>query len=132
MTERAYTTESLTSQDGQQNAIRVTWAGLRNADTGAPYAAPSWTVRDVQTYGTFGASGKVAMQGSNAGAPAPNFVAPADAQWGALHEADGDAGLAEMTTAAFCRLLETPLLMRPKVTVGDTDTDLTVVMLVRP
>lgn len=125
------TTETFKSPLGVADTIRITWAGMAKDDTGEPFAAPSWMKRDVQVVGVLGVGGKVLMQGSNFGTPPlqPGWPS-ADAQYGTIHDTDGDA--AEFAAAGFARLLEAPIWTRPYISAGDVDTLFTVIMVVRP
>jgi len=111
----------------------VTWTGLLNGDTGAPYACPDKADKSIQVRGTFGASGNIRAEGTNdqayntgpngavAASPAPTYATLTDPTQTALN----------LTAAGIKEILENPNAVRPNVTAGDGTTNLTAVMVVR-
>ena len=104
---------------GDDTVLIVTWANMANGDTAIGFPAAQWSDRTVQVAGTFGASGNVAIQGSNNGG----------ASYAVLQD---DYGVALNVTAASIRKATAPVqLIAPAVTAGDGTTNITVSMVVR-
>jgi hypothetical protein len=103
---------------GAGRALLVTWGPMANGDVGAQTDAWDYADRSYQIEGTFGASGAVAMEGSNDGA---NWHTLTDPQGNSL--TFGSAGLKEVT--------EVTQFIRPHVTNGDGTTALTVTAFLR-
>jgi hypothetical protein len=119
--------------DGLLTVIVVTWLGLKNGDTGAPYALPGWADRNVQADGTFGTGGHLKLEGSNFGRPAGGNKPPVypDANAGEYAPLTGSDGLEiDFTAQGIKELSAIPLFVRP-VASGDETTDLLCKMLVR-
>lgn len=105
-----------------EGVVLITWAGLRNNDTGAWVRAARFADKTVQVIVTVGGTGdEITMQGS-----------PDDGTTvGALHDAQGallETELVGVTLSDPEVIAENPYLIRPSVTGGDGDTDLTVVL----
>jgi len=96
------------------------WANLTLNDDGAILELPYLADKTVQVYGTFGASGKVVIQGSNK---------ISDYVWTTLSNPQGDP--LDFTTSKIQQILENPFVIRPIVTDGDGTTDLEVIILCR-
>lgn len=97
----------------------VQWAAMANGDDGAPFAAAQWADRSIQVTGTFGTGGNLRWEGSNDGGA--NWVVLTDPQGLAL----------DITSAKLKTVTEITALVRPRVTVGDGTTSLTVTLLAR-
>src|SRR5512138_645561 len=91
---------------------------LANGDDGAPWMSADFSDKTVQVTGTFGASGKVIIEGSN------KPLASEDADFATLNDPQGN--VLEITAAKVEAILENPMYIRPHVTVGDGTTALTV------
>lgn len=104
----------------------VTWEGLLQSsdDVGAAFEMPGWADRSVQLDGTLGTGGELTLQGSNH--PEPS----ADTHWGDLTDAKGDPLVLD-NIGELRSITELPRWIRPVVTAGDGDTDLTVRLLAR-
>ena len=100
------------------------WTGLTKTtdDDGEPLSLPHYADRSVQVKGTFGTGGTVIIEGSND----RKSDSPTYSQ---LHDPQGNA--LSFTAAGIEQILEGCYLIRPRVTAGDGDTDLTVTILVR-
>ena len=99
------------------HAVRfASWSGLLNGDSGAAFGEPSRSDRSVQVGGDFGTGGTVAIEGRND--PAMD--------WEILHDLQGN--LLEIAEAAVFQVAEITAEIRPNVTAGDGDTDLTVIV----
>lgn len=103
---------------GDRRIVRITWADMKNGDTGSPVTLTNWADRTVQVTGTFGSGGSVTVKGSN---DATNFVAMTDPQGSAL----------TFSSAGMKLCTEVPLTWRPEVTAGDETTALTITAVVR-
>lgn len=104
--------------EGDDSAVLITWSGLQQGDEGEPVQRVKYADRSAQVFGTFGAGGSVAIEGSNAGD-----------QYATLNRMQGVA--ASFTSAGVAQILENTTHIRPKVTGGDGTTDLTVALLIR-
>lgn len=100
------------------SAVRITWTGLLNGDSGEAVTFGVYTDRSVQVVGTFGAGGSVTMQGSNDNT---NFVALSDARGNAL----------AINSARIEQIEDLSYSIKPVVTAGDGTTSLTVVLFAR-
>lgn len=96
----------------------VTWSGLLNGDTGAPFEGGDWVDRCVQVFGTFGTGGTLTVQGSNNGS-----------NWNTLKDSFGTA--IQLTSAGVVQVMEVTRYIRPSITAGDGSTNLTVSMYTR-
>ena len=96
--------------------LRVTWAGMRNGDSGAGVAGLCEC--SVQVSGDFGLDGEVAIQGSN----------DSGVTFSALHNPQGfGLNIAEAGIHAVAEFVE---LIRPAVS-GDDTTSLTVTLIAK-
>ena len=93
---------------------------LANGDSGAPIMMPGSADRSYQVTGTFGAGGSVQMEGSN------DVVAlgAVPTNWFLLSTPQGTTSA--RTTAGIIQIEEATLWVRPRVTVGDGTTSLSV------
>ena len=103
---------------GNSNFMRITWSNMQNGDSGEPFVIASYADRSVQVVGTFGASGSVAIRGSNDGV---NYNSLTDPQ-------GNDIAFNSSKIEAVTELVQS---IRPEVVSGDGSTSVTVVMLVR-
>lgn len=98
----------------------IKWSGLLNTDYGTPYVLGGWRpYKTVQVFGTFGASGKVVIQGTNETGTPTN--------WFTLTNQAG--AVLEITAAGGKVVADNTYAIRPIVTVGDGTTLLTVILL---
>lgn len=81
--------------------------------------APDWPFKEVQVFGTFGAGGNVAIEGSLDGGTT----------WAVLNDIDGTA--LNVTSPSLVRVRETVARIRARVTAGDGTTSLTVVIAMK-
>lgn len=98
--------------------VLVTWTGLLNGDSGAPYEAPVYADRAMQVTGTFSTGGTLLMEGTIDGT---NYATLTDPQGDAL----------SFTSARIEQVMELATKMRPRVSAGDGSTSLAVSMLIR-
>lgn len=98
---------------------KTTWANLSNGDDGSPQDAAGLSDRSIQVKGTFGSGGQVDIEGSNDGGTT----------WHILNDPQGNA--LSITAAKVEAVLEYVDQIRPNVSAGDTNTDLTVVLVGR-
>ncbi len=115
-------TQLITPMDGPIEIWQ--WTGLtkRTLDTGDPLNLPHFADRSVQVKGTFGTGGTVIIEGSNdRETDTPTYAPLVDPQGNAI----------SFTAAGIEQILESTYLIRPRVTAGDSTTDLTVTILVR-
>lgn len=103
----------------------IVWTPLANGDTGDPLAASGSPDRSLQVFGTFGAGGSVAVEGSNEAAK----PAVGAASWVPLHDPQGVAIV--FTAAGIKEVLEVTGWVRVRVTAGDGTTALTAAMVIR-
>lgn len=98
--------------------VQATWAGLlqSSTDVGGAASIARWPDRTVTAYGTFGAGGAAALEGSEDGVT-----------WGALTDPNGTA-ISLATATPMAVIGPNPTYIRPKVTAGDGTTALTVVV----
>ena len=96
--------------------ITITWANLANGDDGGPFEGAQYADRSVQVTGTFGSGGTVLIEGSNDGT---NYSTLTDAQGNAL----------SIQAAKIEMIAELVRYIRPRVSAGDGDTDITVTLL---
>lgn len=118
MAERAYTVTNIPGYG--EAAWIVSWSGLLNGDTGAPYEMPSAADRSVEFSGTFGAGGSISLKGSNLTAGGTGSHTLTDPQANAITK----------TSAALEQVQEITRYMWPHVTAGDGTTNLVATMLV--
>ena len=93
--------------------VLYTWANLANGDSGLPVQGPGWADRTFQLTGTFGSGGTCVIEGSNDGV-----------NYAVLDDPFGNP--MSFTTAVLKQLIEIPLWVRPRVSVGDGTTSLTI------
>jgi len=106
---------------------KVSWTGLTKAtnDVGQWYqlesTGPRFNDKTVHVYGTFGTGGNLKMQGSNLDTPtdATNFQI--------LDSANADM---EFTAVAGKVAMQNPQFIRPAITAGDANTNLTCEMVI--
>lgn len=101
-----------------ENIIQLDWIGpLANAESGLAGEAERWPTKSVQAVGTFGVGGSVAIEGSND-----------NVNWAALRDSTGT--VIALTAATIIRdILENTRFIRPRVTAGDGNTALRVIVL---
>jgi hypothetical protein len=104
--------------NGNMNGSLIVWSGLLNGDDGSAVEGVDFADKTVAVTGDFGATGSVTLQGSNDGA-----------NWFALTDPQGNA--ITKTAAGLEVIAEGPRYVRPAVTAGDGDTDLTVTVWAR-
>lgn len=102
------------------NACRITWANMKGGDVGEPATHALYQDRSVQVTGTFQGAA-VAMQGTNHKPEDDLFVALTDMRGNDLNILSPKLEQIEDCTYA----------LRPVVSGGDADTDLTVVIFAR-
>ena len=98
--------------------VVATWAGMQNGDDGQPIELANFADRSVQVVGTFGAGGKVRIEGSLNGT---DYAPLTDPQGNDL----------DITTAKIEAITEVARWIRPRVIAGDGTTSLTVTMLLK-
>ncbi len=99
----------------------IKWTGLLLNDDGSPYIlAGRFADKNVQVFGTFGAAGSLAVEGTN------EVTA---ANWPALNDQGGT--VIAITAAKVKQILENTLQIRPHVTAGDGTTSLTCLLIIR-
>jgi hypothetical protein len=96
------------------------WDNLALNDDGDVLESPKLADKTVQVYGTFGAGGKVILEGTC------NLTSPV---WAQMHDPQGN--LLDFTSSTIRQVLENPLKIRPRVTTGDGTTNLTMVIICR-
>lgn len=94
--------------------VKHTWPNLTNGDTGKPINSKTISDRSVQVTGTFGTGGQVDIEGSNDGGTT----------WSVLNDPQGNP--ITLTDNSIVAILEYVEQLRPNVSAGDVDTDLTV------
>jgi hypothetical protein len=102
-----------------RGVLKTTWAGLGDGDVGDGLSAPHLPDKTIQVIGTFGSGGSVTAQGSN----------DSGTTYHDLNDSRGEGNAATFTAADIRMLVENPELVRPNVTAGDQDTDLTVIII---
>ena len=96
--------------------VKATWSGLLNGDSGASISWAALSDKTVQLLGTFGAGGTVVIEGSNDGGT--TYATLSDEQGTAL----------SFTAAGLKLVLQNPEKIRPRVTAGDGNTNLTAII----
>lgn len=96
----------------------VIWENLGNGDEGSWEVLPNLADKTVHVFGAFGVGGTVVLKGTNEPGTPANEIQLVDPQGNDL----------SFTAAAIEVMLENPLKIRPEVTAGDGDTDLTVII----
>lgn len=118
MAERAATVS--VDNDG---VVKITWAGLRDNDTGAWVRAARYADKTVQVIVVDGGVGDaVTMEGSPDGGTTV----------GILHNAQGGDLVADLVGGKISDaeiLAENPESIRPRISAGDATTNLTVVVI---
>lgn len=100
-------------------SIIVSWSGLLNTDTGAPWTdSHAYADKSVEVSGTFSVGGEVTVEGLIN-----------DSSYSTLHDLNG-APLV-ITSAGVHYVAENPKDVRPRVSGGDGSTDLAVAILGR-
>ena len=102
----------------QHTCVVATWPNMQNGDDGQPIELANFADRSVQVTGTFGAGGKVRIEGSLDGA---SYAPLTDPQGNDL----------DLTTAKLEAVSEVVRWIRPRVIAGDGTTSLTVTMLLK-
>jgi hypothetical protein len=109
-----------------RGVYEVKWEGLANGDTGAPFEVDRGAVvlpdKTVHAKGTFGVGGTVVIEGGNDNL---SYVTMTD-----IH-----ANAASYQAESLDVLSENPAFLRPRVSAGDGDTDLDIIIMchgVRP
>ena len=100
---------------------RFTWAGLLNGDDGALVSIPGASDMTVQVFGTFGSGGTIIFEGSCDADPASNF----------FQMRDGGDNVISFGSADGEMVAPIAVFIRPRVTAGDGNTDLTMILLAR-
>lgn len=108
--------KSATYELRDDSVVVITWSGLGNGDTGAPATIGRYEGKTVQVTGTFGSGGNVDIEGSND-----------NSNWGTLTDESGNTSAFTDETPKFIQ--QSPLYMRPNVSAGDSNTDLTVTLV---
>ena len=104
----------------------ISWSGLANGDTGQPIPIAGHSDKTVHIYGTFGAGGTVALEGSND----PRVLSdPGNAVWTTMN--DAQALSLSATSERIDMVIENPRFIRPNASAGDGTTDLTVILCAR-
>lgn len=98
--------------------VVATWANMQNGDEGQAIELANFADRSVQVVGTFGAGGKVRIEGSNNGT---DYAPLTDPQGNDL----------DLTSAKIESVSEVVRWIRPRVIAGDGTTSLTVIMLLK-
>jgi hypothetical protein len=103
------------------HTIKFLYTPLANGDVGAPIGPnhSDFADRNVQVFGTFGAAGNLAVQGSN----------DSGTTYAVLNDPSDNA--LNLTAAKNEQILNVAELTRPSVTAGDGTTALTAVILCR-
>lgn len=97
---------------------RVSWANMKNADTGAPVSYPGYADKSIQVAGTFGSGGTMLAEGNNDGV---NYAGLTDPLGNTI----------SITTAVVKAITEAVINVRPNCSAGDGTTNLTVTMFFR-
>lgn len=100
---------------------RYTFAPMTQAalDVSTVLEAPDFAHKEVQVFGTFGAGGNVAIEGSLDGGTT----------WAVVNDVQGNA--LNVTSAKIEKIQETCARLRASVTAGDGTTSLTVVFVLK-
>lgn len=94
------------------------WAALLNGNDGQALDQAQYTDKSVQVSGTFGAGGNLRLQGSND-----------NINWNTLTDPQGAA--LDITAASIKFVAEATRYIRPLITAGDGNTNLTVTILLK-
>lgn len=95
------------------SAVVYTWAAMALTDVGLPIQGPGWADRAFQVEGTFGAGGRLEVEGSNDGV-----------HYRTLNDPFGN--VLSISSAGVYELTQVSLYIRPRVSAGDITTNLTV------
>jgi hypothetical protein len=112
----------------QHRVYLVQWTPLANGDFGTWFKpACLFSDRSVHLFGTFGAGGICALEGSNEATPTENSLANAIV----LQEPFGNAALGTpaMNATTLKQVGQIAYALRPHVTAGDGTTALTFILL---
>ncbi len=101
----------------------ITWADMANGDDGEPLMFAGHADKTMQVFGTFGSGGSVTFEGSNDARVATD---PNNAVWFTMN--DPQTLPLVKTAAGGDLIIENPRYMRPRVTAGDGDTSITVIL----
>lgn len=110
-----------------RDVMLVTWTGLTKAtdDAGEAVSIPALVNRSVQVLGTLGTGGSVRLEGSNKAVP--DTASATD--WAPLTDPQGND--LNMTALKIEGVTEPVLWIRPRITAGDGNTNMTVYLLAR-
>ncbi|MCL6456699.1 MAG: hypothetical protein K6T85_01710 [Gorillibacterium sp.] len=99
------------------------WSGLRNGDSGQWYLVTCAKYPDkcVQVIGTFGTGGTVVIEGSN---QYDNIT-----DYSTLSDSFGDSLV--FGASDIKQINQNPLAIRPRVTAGDSSTNVTILIAMR-
>ena len=114
-------TRSFASTQASGNVHRFIWTGLLNLDDGDPVSIPGAADMTVQVFGAFGAGGTIILEGSCEESPPSSY----------FQMRDGGDNLISFTLADGEMVGPIAAFIRPRVTAGDGDTDLTLILLAR-
>lgn len=101
-----------------QKACVASWTTMLNGDTGSALDQSQYTDKSVQVSGTFGAGGNARLLGSNDGV---NWCTLTDPQGAAL----------DITVASIKFVAEATRYIKPQITAGTGDTNLTITILLK-
>ncbi len=104
---------------GGVNLYTFTPLTQTGSDVTTALYGPDFPEKEVQVFGTFGAAGNVAIEGSLDGGTT----------WAVLNDIDGTS--LNVTAASIVKVRETLGRIRARVTAGDGTTSLTVVVAMR-
>jgi len=109
--------------NGDASVQKITWSNLANGDDGTPLTDfAAFADRSVQFVATaWGSGGTVILEGSNDGT---NYHTLTNLQGTSISKTSISGTLLEQITEAC-------FYTRPRVTAGDGDTDIDIVMMVR-
>ncbi len=107
-----------TMKDTGRGATLVSWEGLKQGDTGAPFSLPHQNDRSVHVKGTFGVGGTCIIEGSNELVPAT---------YATLNDPQGN--ILSITAEKIEVVLENVLGVRPRISAGDGTTVVDVYLL---
>src|SRR5262245_41323339 len=106
-------------------SLLIKWPGLLNGGDGTPVEVPCYGERNFGVYGTCGASCSCQPEGSNEDCRSPVYA-----------QLTGPSGtgnaLIALTAVGVKAVVESPLLIRPRVTAGDGTTNLTAALICKP
>ena len=105
-------------QTFQDKAHVITWTPLAVGDVGEQVEMTGAADRSVQVFGTFGVGGTVLFEGSNDGQ-----------NWSTLNTPQGTP--VAFTSSKILGVLELSRFVRPRVSIGDGTTSVSIVALFR-